>query len=168
MSLRRITDVKRLFSATLKSRSFSSTGKLSSLFYEVGGAAAPIAGSTVVGEMSSGYVLDLKKARPGDVIEVPYELTINQSFRDFWQSCFHGYDRINTSTPFSRALGLQDQVVPFGMMLFLAGSMSHAYDIAKSETNYTNAKYHWPGECSIFLDIHISRCFTNIPVSQLL
>ena len=30
------------------------------------------------------------------------------------------------------------------MMLFLAGSMTHAYDAAKIELGFKNARYHWP------------------------
>lgn len=66
--------------------------------------------------------VDLKHVRPGETIEVPYEVTVSHSFRDFWQSAFYSHDRINTSTPFARSLGLQDQVVPFSLMLFLAVS----------------------------------------------
>lgn len=69
--------------------------------------------------------VDLKNVRPGETIEVPYEVTVSHSLRDFWQSAFYSHDRINTSTPFARALGLQDQIVPFGLMLFLAVSLSH-------------------------------------------
>jgi len=83
------------------------------------------------------------KVRPGDVIDVPYELTITTSFRDLWQAAFYCHDRINTSTPFARQLGLQEQVVPFGLILFLAGSMSHA-DQAKIQTGFKDAIYHWP------------------------
>ena len=35
-------------------------------------------------------------------------------------------DRVNTSTPFARALGLQDAVLPFSLVLFLTGAMTHA------------------------------------------
>ena len=97
----------------------------------------------VIGEVPDPTV-HLKNARPGDIIRIPYELTINHSFRDFWHGAFYSHDRINTSTPFSRELGLQDQTVPFTMMLFLATSMSHAYDAAKVATGFRNAKYHWP------------------------
>eukprot|EP01038_Epipyxis_sp_PR26KG_P006266 gene6266-8630_t len=87
--------------------------------------------------------IDLKNIRPGETIDVPYEVTISHSLRDFWQSAFYSHDRINTSTPFARSLGLQDQVVPFNLMLFLAGSMSHA-DHAKLQVGFSKAKYHWP------------------------
>ncbi len=97
----------------------------------------------VIGEVPDPTV-HLKSARPGDIIRIPYELTISHSFRDFWHGSFYSHDRINTSTPFSRELGLQDQTVPFTMMLFLATSMTHAYDAAKVATGFKNAKYHWP------------------------
>lgn len=88
--------------------------------------------------------IDLRTARPGDVIDVPFEITVNQSYRDFWQSAFYSYDRINTSTPFARSLGLQDEVLPFNLMLFLCGAMSHA-DKAKFQTGFRDAVYHLPG-----------------------
>lgn len=87
--------------------------------------------------------IDLQRVRPGEEIDVPYQLTLGSSMRDFWQSAFYCNDRINTSTPFARSLGLQDQVVPFAFMLFLAGSMSHA-DHAKVQIGFSDAVYHWP------------------------
>lgn len=110
------------------------------LFYKV--SAVTEAKGTIVGEVVDNAV-DLKSVRPGDTIDVPYEITLSHSFRDFWQSAFYSHDRINTSTPFSRTLGLQDQAIPFGLMLFLAASMSHA-DHAKLQTGFRNARYHWP------------------------
>ena len=80
--------------------------------------------TSVVGEVIDNAV-NLLHARPGDTVEVPYEITVSSSLRDFWQSAFYSHDRINTSTVFARSLGLQDQIVPFSLMLFLAGSMSH-------------------------------------------
>ena len=38
---------------------------------------------------------------------------------------------------------LQDAALPFSMMLFLAGSMTHA-DSATVQLGYSNASYHWP------------------------
>ena len=97
---------------------------------------------SVVGAVVDNAV-DISKVRPGEVIDVPYELTISQAFRDFWQSAFYSHDRINTSTPFARSLGLQDQSLPFSLMLFMAESMSHA-DHAKIQTGFSKARYHWP------------------------
>ena len=97
---------------------------------------------TVIGSVVDNAI-DITKVRPGEVIDVPYELTISQAFRDFWQSAFYSHDRINTSTPFARSLGLQDQTIPFSLMLFMAASMSHA-DHAKIQTGFSKARYHWP------------------------
>lgn len=99
-------------------------------------------GTTIRGEIIDNAV-DIKNVRPGERIEVPYEVTVSPSFRDFWQSAFYSHDRINTSTPFARSLALQDQVVPFSLMLFLAASMSHA-DHAKLQVGFEKATYHWP------------------------
>lgn len=97
---------------------------------------------SILGEVID-QAVDIKNIRPGEKIEIPYEVTISNSFRDFWQSIFYSHDRINTSTPFARSLALQDQVIPFGLMLFLAGSMSHA-DHAKLQVGFSDAKYLWP------------------------
>lgn len=96
----------------------------------------------IVGEVLD-KTIDLTDLRPGDKINLPYELTVNQSVRDFWQSAFYSHDRINTSTPYARNLGFQDQVIPFSLMLFLAGSMSHA-DHAKLQIGFGAGVYHWP------------------------
>lgn len=96
----------------------------------------------IIGEVVN-HALDLTSVRPGETIDVPYEVTISHSLRDFWQSAFYSYDRIHSSTPFARSLGLQDQVVPFSLMLFLAGAMSHA-DKAKIQVGFSRAQYHWP------------------------
>jgi hypothetical protein len=122
--------------------SFSTDAKANSIFYEV--SKLDTLKGSVIGELTSDATVNLKNTRPGDVVRIPYEMTITPSFRDFWHGTFFSNDRINTSTPFARALGLQDQVVPFSMMVFLCGSMSHAYDAADIETGYKNARYHWP------------------------
>jgi len=110
-------------------------------FYNMNTTAKP--GETIKGEILD-HAVNLKEARPGDQIEVPYELTVADAFRESWHSAFYCHDRINTSTPFARKLGLQDQVLPFSLMLFLTGSMSHA-DAAKVQVGFRNAIYHWPG-----------------------
>ncbi|CAM9482715.1 unnamed protein product, partial [Ectocarpus sp. 13 AM-2016] len=53
--------------------------------------------------------VNVKRLRPGDTIRIPYEVTVGYGLRDFWQAAFSTHDRINTSTPFARSLGLQDQ-----------------------------------------------------------
>lgn len=123
--------------------------RFSSQFYKVAGNVSEFqrnpestCNHSVVGEIID-HVVDLKNARPGETIDLPYELTVASSMRDFWQSAFYSHDRINTSTPFARSLGFQSEVIPFGLMLFLASSMSHV-DYAKLENGHSNAKYLWP------------------------
>lgn len=89
--------------------------------------------------------MNLRKVRPGDVVTVPYELTITESMQDFWHSAFHSQDRIYTSRPFARTMGLQDKVLPFPLALFLTSSMSHA-DAAKVQVGFGAVNYLWPGE----------------------
>lgn len=99
-------------------------------------------GEFVYGEVVD-HAVDVQTLEDGDTIDVPYEITVECSFRDFWQSAFHSNDRINTSTPFARALGLQDAALPFSLLLFLTGAMTHA-DAAQVQLGYRNAVYHWP------------------------
>lgn len=86
---------------------------------------------------------DLRNFRPGDKLDIPYELTITESMQDFWQSAFHSQDRINTSRPFCRKMGLQDRVIPFPLALFLTSSMTHA-DAAKVQVGFGRVLYLWP------------------------
>jgi len=117
-------------------------GTSGSAFFQVSGLPEGIEQKKLVAEVID-QAVNLKNVRPGETIDVPYELTVSSSMRDFWQSAFYSHDRINTSTPFARELGLQDQVLPFGLMTFLTASMSHA-DQAKLQAGFKNAKYHWP------------------------
>ena len=124
------------------SRTFSTNAERFSQFYRVSDYNSSETSRPVTGEVLDKSI-DLTKLRPGDKIDLPYELTVNQSVRDFWQSAFYSHDRINTSTPYARNLGFQDQVIPFSLMLFLAGSMSHA-DHAKLQIGFGVGVYHWP------------------------
>lgn len=89
------------------------------------------------------YSINLRSSRPGTEIKVPYELTLTESLSDFWQSSFHSQDRVHTSTPFARALGLQDRVMPFSLVLFLTSAMSHE-DAAKVQVGFGKCVYCWP------------------------
>jgi len=129
---------------------FSIASRYSSQFYKVTSDAFVnseidnhISGrQSIIGTVIDNAV-DLKNVRPGETIEIPYEITINESFVSLWQSAFYSHDRINTSTPFARSLGFQGAVIPFTLMLFLASSMSHA-DYAKLENGHCNAAYVTP------------------------
>ena len=112
----------RAYCASPKIGLAASASGESSRFYKVSGDNEPIMPVTSDGKIQGkalDHSLDLTKVRPGDVIEVPYEMTVSSSLRDFFHSAFYTHDRINTSTPFSRSLGLQDpkpcQVVDFSL-----------------------------------------------------
>jgi len=89
------------------------------------------------------YSINLRTSRPGTEIKVPYELTLTDALSEFWQASFYSQDRIHTSTPFARALGLQDRVMPFELVLFLTSAMSHE-DSAKVQVGFGRCIYHWP------------------------
>jgi len=99
-------------------------------------------GSKVKAEMLD-LAVDMRTARPGDVINSPYELTISESMQDFWGCCFHSQNRISTSRPFARRIGLQDRILPFSLVLFLTSAMTHA-DSAKVQVGFGRSVYHWP------------------------
>lgn len=99
-------------------------------------------GDSVSGEVLD-LAVDLRKVRPGDRLDIPYEHTVSESMHDFWQSAFHSQDRINTSRPFARQMGLQDRVIPFSLALFLTSSMTHE-DAAKVQVGFGQVIYHWP------------------------
>lgn len=87
--------------------------------------------------------VDLKSLKPGDKLEIPYEITVSESLHDFWDSAFHSQDRIHTSRPFARNMGLQDKVLPFPLVLFLTSAMTHA-DAAKVQVGFGKVLYLWP------------------------
>jgi acyl dehydratase len=131
-----------MMSIKSSSRAFSTENRFYKTSQGDTGSGKMVPQTSVIGSVID-HSLDLTKVRPGDVIEVPYEMTVSSSLRDFFHSAFYTHDRINTSTPFARSLGLQDQIVPFSLMLYLAASMSHA-DSAKIQTGFSRARYHWP------------------------
>lgn len=51
---------------------------------------------TIRGEVLD-LAADLRNFRPGDRLDIPYELTVSEGLQEFWQSAFHSQDRINTS-----------------------------------------------------------------------
>ena len=110
-------------------------------------------------QMLRGKVLDfslnLRTVRPGDKVNIPYQITLTESMQEFWFSSFFDQNRIHTSRPFCRKMGLQDRVLPFSLALFLTSSMSHE-DAAKVQVGYGNVSYLWP----IFAGDTLRRVFT--------
>jgi acyl dehydratase len=89
------------------------------------------------------HSIDLRSVRPGDKLDIPYQITVSDTMQDFWFSSFFDQNRIHTSRPFCRQMGLQDRVVPFSLALFLTSSMSHA-DAAKVQVGFGKVSYLWP------------------------
>lgn len=102
---------------------------------------------TVEGPLQIGsrldHAIDLRYSRPGDRLEIPYELTISDTLPDFWSAAFFDQSRISTSRPFCRSMGLQDRALPFSLALFMTSSMSHA-DAAKVQVGFGRVDYVWP------------------------
>ena len=124
-------------------KSSSSSTFYDEVFKEAGGGPADADGPFLVGQTMK-HAVNLRRARPGDVIRVPYEVTVSPALRDLWHGAFFSHDRLSQSTPFARAMGFQDQLLPFNLMLFLAGSMSHAEE-AMVQLQFRKACYLWPG-----------------------
>lgn len=89
--------------------------------------------------------LDLSQASIGQVIDVPYETTVGESQQMLWMSTFQIHDRLYTSTPFAHMLNLPSHVLPFGMILFKAISMSHVDEAREVlDISFDNAVYIRP------------------------
>ena len=120
--------------------SFSSSSK----FYGVGSASEEGKGgedAAFIRGFSSSMCTRLANARPGDVIEVPYEVTVDRAFLCLWFGAFYNHDRIHTSTPFARKLGLQDQVGRPSLLrrsFGLLSVLSHGF----FQTIFANPSYH--------------------------
>jgi len=69
--------------------------------------------------------LDLAKVRVGQMLEIPYEMTVDAGWRDQWQSQFYQQDRLYTSQSFAKTVGFEQTPMPNCLVLFLALSMSH-------------------------------------------
>jgi acyl dehydratase len=70
-------------------------------------------------------------------------ISSSSSFSSLCYQAFHAQDRIHTSTPYCRKMGLQDRVLPFSLALFLTSSMTHA-DAAKIQVGFGKVSYLWP------------------------
>lgn len=101
------------------------------------------------------HAVDLQHVRPGDRLDIPYELTVSETLPDFWFACFFDQSRIHCSRPFCRSMGLQDRVLPFSLALFLTSSMTHA-DAAKVQVGFGKVSYLWP----IFAGDTLKKSFT--------
>jgi len=93
-----------------------------------GSASASASGPTAVAATVSAslprYGIDLTCLRPGQVLESPYALTIDDGWRATWQSAFHASNHLETSVEFARSLGFTDRMLPYSLLLNLTLCMS--------------------------------------------
>eukprot|EP01083_Nonionella_stella_P064339 167584_1 len=100
---------------------------------------------------------DFAEARIGDVLELPYEVTPSDFWREIWQSVFYQQDRIHTSLEYCNKLRTNDEdglgegiPLPFSQMLYAATSMSHVDDTRNVlDLSFRNCVYE---RCAFPLD----------------
>jgi acyl dehydratase len=101
-------------------------------------------GDGVYGEILDA-ALDLRRVRVGQRLDIPYELTVFEGWRDIWHSAFYQHDRIYTSELFAKGLGFQKELLPFSLMMFMTGTMSHVDDSREVlDLGFKNAVYFRP------------------------
>jgi hypothetical protein len=89
--------------------------------------------------------LDLRRVKVGQRLDIPYELTVFEGWRDIWHSAFYQHDRAYTSSLFARQLGFQRELLPFSMLMFMTGTMSHVDDQREVlDLGIKNAVYAFP------------------------
>ncbi len=63
------------------------------------------------------YGLDLNSAQPGQILESPYEITCDESWRSQWQSVFPTASKLTTSVEYAKQCGFDSIPVPQAMLL---------------------------------------------------
>lgn len=69
--------------------------------------------------------LDIEKAYVGLALDLPYEVTIGEGWRELWASCFYSPARIYSSKTFAQKLGFEHQLLPFNFLFNQTVGMSH-------------------------------------------
>jgi hypothetical protein len=87
-------------------RTIGSVRNFSHGFYNIDFEHGPIENQMLTGQVID-HSVNVGSLRMFSKVSPPYEITLNNSFRDAWMSAFHSNDRINVSTPFARRLGFQ-------------------------------------------------------------
>eukprot|EP00808_Paulinella_micropora_P011351 g25271.t1 len=101
----------------------------------------------IVGEVLR-HALNVKHAAIGDVIEVPYEITVTEAWRLMWQATFFQHDRLYTSTPYAEDLRFESCPLPYSLMLTQTVTMSHLDDQKNIlDLGYDRAVYVRPAFC---------------------
>lgn len=105
--------------------------------------------TSVIGEFLD-RSLDVRSIRVGQRLDIPYELTVGEGYKDLWHSAFYEHCRLYTSDLFAQSMGFERSLLPFSMMMFMTGSMSHIDDALKVlDLGFRNAVYErpaYPGE----------------------
>ena len=63
------------------------------------------------------YGLDLNTVTHGQILESPYEITVDTSWRIQWQSVFPTSSKLTTSDEFAQAWGFESSAIPQAMLL---------------------------------------------------
>ncbi len=108
---------------TLTTRSMSTSSRQAGAFRST--PVSMLAETRYLTGQSYAQSLDLRNASVGQVLEVPYEITINEADRTAFHGTFYEYDRIYTSAPFAKSVGFDRAPMPFAFLLGHALSMSH-------------------------------------------
>lgn len=144
-------NVLRVF-ASSSSRSTSTVLASSAARFGMAGLATPrrhVVGVVIGEKSSSGSVgrapVDWSKARIGQSVEPPYEVTMDGGWVALWQSIMFQHDRLFTSDPFAEKMKLGERILPFSMVLFQAVSMSHVdEELEVMELGFKNGMYLKP------------------------
>lgn len=78
-----------------------------------------------MGEYRQYNTLDLERAYIGQALDLPYEVTVGEGWRELWSSCFYSPSRVYSSDVFAQKLGFKSQLLPFGFLFNQAVGMSH-------------------------------------------
>jgi len=128
----------------------------------------------VIGHSAAMDKVDLAMVRIGDVIDIPYEVTAGEFWREMWQSVFYQSDRLFTSAAYCAKLRSAGDLtlrghggaaatespsswipLPFAMMLYAATSMPHVDDTRNVlDLSFRNSVYERAVFCGDTLRRH--------------
>ena len=105
------------------------------------------------------YGLDLKTAAPGQILESPHEVTIDEAWRMQWQSVFPTSSRLTTSSEYATRCGFDSIPLPQAMLLnmTLCFSVEPFSQSCRLHLGLENARQEMPVYCGDTL-----RNFTRI------
>lgn len=112
----------------------------------------------MIGELPH-YGLDLNTAAPGQILESPHEVTIDESWRMQWQSVFPTSNHLYTSSEYAARCGFDSIPIPQAMLLnmTLCFSVEPFSQSCRLHLGLENARQEVPVYCGDTL-----RSFTRI------